>query len=488
MRNKIYLVTISAVAILFAVHAYAAPLKVVQAERAAATNEPEAHAVSLPEIDKVGPVSTFTLDNGLVVVVIEDHRAPVATQMVWYHAGSADEPKRRTGIAHFLEHLMFKGTPTHPEGEFSKFVASVGGEDNAFTSYDYTAFYQSVAPEYLEKIMAFEADRMENLSLSDDAVNTERKVIIEERRMRVDNNPDAMLDEETRATLFLNSPYHNPIIGWKQEMETLTREDAIAFYKKFYTPNNATLVISGDVQAENVRNFAVATYGKLQANHELQPRVRPEEPVSHTTRSVTLHDPRVSQPSFQQMWTVPSYHNGDGKQHEAEALDLLGEILGGSNRSRLYQKFVVDNGEAATIGSAYSGGAVDDGVFYVYGMPRGSVSLENLQTAVIAEINEIRKHGVSEIELKQARNRFIHHLVFSLDNPTGLAKIYGSALAVGLSVADVADRAERLKSVTVNDVKAVAARYLDPQRSVSSYLLPPVKQQLKTNDRKKGSE
>lgn len=488
ISKKIYFVIISAAAMLFAIQASAVALTLAQAQPAEATSEPQAQTISLPEIKKVGIASTFTLANGLAVVVIEDHRAPVVTQMIWYHAGSADEPKGRSGIAHFLEHLMFKGTPTHPEGEFSKFIASVGGEENAFTSYDYTAFYQRVAPQYLKKIMALEADRMQNLSLSDDAVNTERKVIIEERRMRVDNNPNAMLDEETRATLFLNSPYHNPVIGWMQEMETLSRDDAIAFYRKFYTPNNATLVLSGDVEAENVRDIALATFGKLQPTHEVKQRVRAQEPVSRTIRSVTLHDPRIKQPSFQQMWIVPSYHNGNEKNHEAEALDLLGEILGGSSRSRLYQKFVVDNDEAAIVGSAYGGDAVDDGVFYVYAMPRGTTSVANLQAAIIGQIDDIRKNGVSEKELNQARNRFINHMVFSRDNPTDLAKIYGSALAVGLSVDDVANRAERLKTVTVNDVKAVAARYLDPERSVSSYLLPPIKKQTKSTDRKKGSE
>lgn len=430
-----------------------------------------------PTIRKVGVARTFTLENGLQVVVIEDHRAPVVTQMVWYHAGSADEPMGRTGIAHFLEHLMFKGTKQHQDGEFSKFVSKIGGEENAFTSYDYTGYYQSVAPQYLKKIMEFESDRMENLVLTDAVIAPERNVIIEERRMRTDNSPEAMLAEETQATLFMNSPYHNPVIGWKQEMEKLTRDDAIAFYNKFYTPSNATLIISGDVSAEKVLELTLETYGKLANRANPGPRIRPQEPVKNTSRTVTMRDPRVSEPSYQEMWTVPSYKNAKNKQ-DAFALDLLGEILGGSSRSRLYQSLIVEKGSAAAVGSGYSGNAVDDGTFYVYGMPRGSASLDDVRDEVQKQLNDIRKNGVSQSELDQARKRFVKNMIFSLDNPTGLAKIYGSTLAIGLSVEDVTNWSEKLKDVKTQDIKMVAERYLDSHKSVTSYLLPPQKPNL----------
>lgn len=441
---------------------------------------PSPSNISLPEIVKSGPTQSFTLKNGLQVVVIENHRAPVVTQMVWYHVGSADEPKGHTGIAHFLEHLMFKGTTNHKDGEFSKFVAKVGGEENAFTSYDYTGYYQSVASDYLETIMKFEADRMENLVLTDDVIAPERNVIIEERRMRTDNSPDAMLAEETRATLFMNSPYHNPVIGWKQEMEKLTRDDAIAFYNKYYTPNNATLVISGDVTAQKVRELAIDIYGKLPVRAEVSPRIRPQEPEKKTLRTVTMKDTRVSEPSFQKMWVVPSYHNAKDKK-EAEALDLLGEILGGAPRGRLYQSLVVKTGSAASVGANYSGGAVDDGIFYLYGMPRGQASLEDIQQQVAHELADICKNGVTKAELDQARNRFIKNMIFSLDSPAGLAQIYGSSLSIGMSIDDVTHWPERLKEVTTDDIKAVANRYLDPDKSVTSYLLPPVRETIPSN-------
>ncbi|CAM1635476.1 M16 family metallopeptidase [Bartonella apihabitans] len=434
----------------------------------------------LPEITKSGPTQSFTLKNGLQVVVIENHRAPVVTQMIWYHVGSADEPKGHTGIAHFLEHLMFKGTANHKDGEFSKFIAKIGGEENAFTYYDYTGYYQSVASDYLQTIMEFEADRMENLVLTDEVIAPERNVIIEERRMRTDNNPDAMLAEETRATLFMNSPYHNPVIGWKQEMEKLTRDDAIAFYNKYYTPNNATLIISGDVTAEKVRELATEIYGKLPVRSQIGPRIRPQEPEKQTLRTVTMHDPRVTEPSFQKMWVVPSYHNAKDKK-EAQALDLLGEILGGAPRGRLYQSLVVKTGSAASVGANYSGNAVDDGVFYLYGMPRGGASLEDVQEQIAHELTEIRKNGVTKSELDQARNRFIKNMIFSLDSPSGLAQIYGSSLSVGMTIEDVTEWPDRLKEVTTDDIKAVANRYLDPDKSVTSYLLPPASEGTSAN-------
>ena len=321
--------------------------------------------------------------------------------------------------------------------------------------------------------MKFEADRMENLVLTDEVIAPERNVIIEERRMRTDNSPDAMLAEDTRATLFMNSPYHNPVIGWKQEMEKLTRDDAISFYNKYYTPNNATLIISGDVTTEKVREMASDIYGKLPIRSEIGPRIRPQEPEKKTLRTVTMHDPRVSEPSFQKMWVVPSYHNAKAKK-EAEALDLLGEILGGAPRGRLYQTLVVKNGSAASVGANYSGNAVDDGIFYLYGMPRGEASLEDVQHQIASEIEDIRKNGVTKAELDQARNRFIKNMIFSLDSPAGLAQIYGSSLSVGMNIDDVTHWPDRLKEVTTDDIKDVANRYLDTDKSVTSYLLPPV--------------
>src|SRR5580698_8131767 len=221
----------------------------------------------------------FTLANGLHVVVIPDHRTPVVTQIVWYKVGSADETPGKTGLAHFLEHLMFKGTSKHPFGEFSRTVRKIGGEENAFTSYDYTGYYERVPREQLASMMDFEADRMTGLVLKDENVLPERDVVLEEYNMRVGNNPEARLIEQIMAALYLNHPYGRPVIGWHQEIEKLNREDALAFYRRFYAPNNAILVIAGDVTVEDVRPMAEATFGKVAPQPAIPAsRIRPQEP------------------------------------------------------------------------------------------------------------------------------------------------------------------------------------------------------------------
>jgi zinc protease len=416
-------------------------------------------------------VTDFTLDNGLQVVVIPDHRAPIVTQMVWYKIGSADEPAGKSGIAHFFEHLMFKGTKKHAAGEFGAKVAEIGGSENAFTSYDYTAYYQTVAPDALGTMMEYEADRMRGLVLNDEVIGPERDVILEERRSRIENNPDALLSEEVEATLYQNHPYRIPVIGWMHEMERLNRIDATAFYDKYYAPNNAVLIVAGDVDPATVKDLAEKTYGKVERGPALPPRVRPQEPEQNTRRTVTLRDERVTVPSFQQSWVVPSYTTSE--DGEAEALDLLSEILGGGTRSRLYQELVVKRGIASSVGAGYSGTSLDDTSFTVYGAPRGEATLDDVQSAVDAEIRKIATHGVSEEELEKARTRYLRSMIFARDSAAGLANIYGATLTTGGTVKDIDAWPDRLRAVTVDQVKAVAAKYLDLDRSVTGYLLPP---------------
>ncbi|MGN7771919.1 M16 family metallopeptidase [Phyllobacterium sp. 22552] len=415
-------------------------------------------------------VSSFHLENGLEVVVIPDHRAPVVTHMLWYHVGSADEEPGKSGIAHFFEHLMFKATKTYPAGEFSRKVAEIGGQENAFTSYDYTAFYQQLAPQALEMAMAYEADRMENLILNDEVVKTERDVVLEERRSRVDSNPSSLLSEEVNATLYQNHPYRMPVIGWLHEMEKLNLTDALAFYQKYYTPNNATLVVSGDVDSATVKALAEKTYGKVPRRAEPGKRERPQEPEQNTKRTVSLADPRVSQPSFQKMWLAPSYTNA--KPGEAEALDLLSEILGGSARSRIYQTLVVKDGSAASAGAYYQGSSLDDGSFGVYGSPRGDATLKDVENGIDAQVARIIKDGVTEDELEKARNRFLKSVIFARDSQTGMARIYGSTLSTGQTIKDIEEWPDRIKAVKVQDIQDVAKRYLVDSRSVTSYLMP----------------
>lgn len=415
-------------------------------------------------------ITDFTLDNGLQVVVIPDHRAPVVTHMIWYKIGSADEPAGKSGIAHFFEHLMFKGTKEHKAGEFGARVAEIGGNENAFTSYDYTAYYQTVPPEALGDMMEFEADRMRNLVLTDEVIGPERDVILEERRSRVETSPDALLDEELNATLYQNHPYRIPVIGWMHEMKQLNRIDATAFYDKYYAPNNAVLVVAGDVDAASVKALAERTYGKVERGPALPPRVRPQEPEQNTSRTVTLTDARVSVPSFRTEWVVPSYTSS--RDGEAEALDLLGEILGGGTRSRIYQELIVKLGIASSAGASYSGTALDPTGFTVYGAPRGGAKLSDVQAAVEAEVRKVIEHGVTQDELDRARTRYLRSLIFARDSQSGMANIYGATLATGGTVEDIDAWPERLRAVTTDQVKAVASKYLTPNRSVTGYLLP----------------
>ncbi|MBW8909344.1 MAG: insulinase family protein [Mesorhizobium sp.] len=414
-------------------------------------------------------VKDFLLNNGMEVVVIPDHRAPIVTHMVWYKIGSADEPPGKSGIAHFFEHLMFKATTNHAAGEFDRDVADIGGSNNAFTSYDYTAFHETVPPSALEQMMGFEADRMRNLILTDDVIKTERDVILEERRSRIDSNPQAVLDEEVDATLWQNQPYRIPVIGWMHEMEQLNRPDATAFYDRYYRPNNAVLVVAGDADPDAVKAMAERTYGKVARGPDLPPRIRPVEPEQNTKRTVTLTDARVSVPSFSTQWVVPSYHTG--KPGEGEALDLLAEILGGGNRSRLYQELVVKQGIASDAGAYFQGTMLDATNFAVYGSPRGDAKLSDVEAAVDAEVTRIVKDGVTDDELERAKTRYVRSMIFARDKQDDMANMYGSTLATGGNVKDVLEWPDRIRKVTAAEVKA-AARYLVLDRSTTGYLLP----------------
>ena len=436
----------------------------------AQTPEP-AKSQAVAEAEAKRPkIESFTLDNGLQVVVLPDHRAPIATQMVWYKVGSADETPGVSGIAHFLEHLMFKGTKTHKEGEFSNAVSAIGGEENAFTSYDYTAYYQQVPVEQLKEMMGFEADRMENLVLTDEVVLPERDVILEERRMRIDNDPGAQLSEAVDAALFQNSHYGIPVIGWRHEMEKLSRDDAIAFYNKYYTPNNATLLVAGDVTLDQVRAMAEETFGKVKRRAEPGERHRPQEPEPRAERTVTLSDPRVTQPSVQTTYLVPSENTA--KPGEAESLDLLADILGGGATSRLYRALVVDQGIAAGTGAYYQGTALDVGQFMTYGTPRGEATLEQVEKAVDAEVAKVVREGVTPAELEAAKNRVRKALIYQRDNQASMARRYGAALSTGQTIAEIESWPDRIEAVTVDQVNAAARTYLQKKRSVTGTLLP----------------
>ncbi|MGB6252600.1 MAG: pitrilysin family protein [Bradyrhizobium sp.] len=416
------------------------------------------------------PPASFTLGNGLRVVVIPDHRTPVVTQMIWYKVGSADETPGKSGLAHFLEHLMFKGTSKHPAGEFSQTVLRIGGNENAFTSADYTGYFQRVPREQLGKMMEFEADRMTGLVLKDENVLPERDVVLEEFNMRVANNPEARLAEQIMAALYLNHPYGRPVIGWHQEIEKLNREDALAFYKRFYAPNNAILVIAGDVDPDEVRPLAERTFGVVAAQPAIPAqRIRPQEPEPAAPRTVTLSDPRVEQPGLRRYYLVPS--STTAAPGESAALDVLAQLMGGGSNSYLYRRLVIDQPLAVNATAAYQGVSLDATQFSISAAPRAGVTFAQVEQAIDDVIADIGQNGVRSEDLESVKTQLIAETVYAQDNQATLARWYGAALTTGLSIEDIRKWPERIRTVTADQVRHAAQKWLDKKRSVTGYLI-----------------
>jgi zinc protease len=428
---------------------------------------PHAHAAAAAATR----ASEFTLSNGMQVVVIQDHRAPVITHMVWYRVGAADEVRGTSGIAHFLEHLMFKSTEKIAVGEFSKIVGRLGGQDNAFTGHDATAYFQRVSKDRLPTMMEMEADRMVNLRLDEKEVLTERDVILEERRSRIENNPSAVFDEQMNAALYLNHPYGVPVIGWYHEMAKLSRDDALTYYKRYYAPNNAILVVSGDVTSDEVKSMAEATYGKLKANPAVGgKRVRPQDPPQIVARRLELKDPRAGNASFHRYYVAPSYTTA--KPGQAEALDLMMKITASGSTSRLYKKLVVETGLASSASGDYQGSGLDSGTINVYAVAADGVPLPKVEAMTDTVFDDVAKNGVTAAELERAKSSYLADYIYESDNQATLARRYGWNLTVGRTVADIESWPDAISKVTLDDVKKAAADYLDMRRSVTGYLIP----------------
>ncbi len=415
-------------------------------------------------------VTNFKLSNGMEVVVIPDHRAPVVTHMVWYRVGSADEVSGKSGLAHFLEHLMFKGTTKHPFGELDHLISVNGGEGNAFTTRDYTAYFQRIAADRLPLMMELESDRMQNLVLTDENVLPELQVVREERRMRTDSDPSALLGEQIDAAMFTAHPYGKPVIGWMSEVAKLTKDDALDFYKAHYTPANAILVVAGDVTPEQVKTLAEKYYGVLKNTFTPTPRIRTAEPDPIAARRVIMSDARASSPVFQRSYLAPSYSTAEGR--EANALDLLGEILGGGSQSRLYKSLVVEQKLASNTGAWFTGDGLNSGSFGVYGMPNSGVDVGKVEAAVDVVLADILKNGVTQTELDRVRNKALAEQVYLLDDQSSLARIFGVGLMTGLTVKDILDSDLETAKVTPEDIKQAAAKIIQIKRSVTGVLLP----------------
>ncbi|MBI3701902.1 MAG: insulinase family protein [Afipia sp.] len=414
--------------------------------------------------------ATFTLSNGLQVVVLTDRRTPVVTQMIWYKVGSSDETPGKSGLAHFLEHLMFKGTATHPVGEFSQTIARIGGVENAFTSTDYTAYYQRVPRDQLQSMMQFESDRMTGLVLKDENVLPERDVVIEEYNMRVANSPDARLTEQMMAALYLNNPYGRPVIGWRSEIEKLNREDALAFYKRFYAPNNAILVIAGDVDADEVRPMIEATYGKVEPQPGIPAqRIRPQEPPPAALRTVTLADPRVEQSSVRRYFLVPSAVTASPE--ESAALEVLAQLMGNGSNSYLYRALVVDKKVAVSVGAWYQSTAIDPTQFGISATPSPGKDFPEIERTFDSVIADLSQNPVRAEDLDRVKTQLIAATIYAQDSQTTLARWYGGALTVGLSIDDLLRWPERVRAVTAEQVRDAAKKWLDSRTAVTGYLI-----------------
>lgn len=415
-------------------------------------------------------VTTYTLDNGLEIVVIEDHRAAAVTNMLWYRTGAADEPAGKSGIAHFLEHLLFKGTDELGPGEFSATVEANGGSDNAFTSWDYTGYFQRVAADRLELMIQMEADRMTDLLLTDDVVLPERDVILEERSQRIDNSAGGILGEQRRAAQYLNHPYAVPIIGWRHEMEQLSMQDALDFYETYYAPNNAILIVAGDADPEEVLRMAETHFGPIPANPDLPERLRPQEPPQVAERRIAYADARVAQPYFLRTYLAPE--RDAGEQETAAALTLLAELLGGSSAtSVLGGKLEFETQRSVYTSAFYSGISLDDTTFGFINVPAAGVSLEEAEADVDRVIAEFMVEGVDEAALDRIKMQLRASEIYGRDSVDGRARLYGTALTSGLTVEDVQAWPDILQATTPEQIMAAAEMVFDRRKAVTGWLM-----------------
>ena len=418
--------------------------------------------------------STFHLDNGMQVVVVPDHRAPVVTHMVWYKVGAVDEAPGKSGIAHLFEHVMFKETKNIGPEEFTSIVQRSGGQLNAFTSWDYTAYFERVHKDQLGKMMELEAERMVNLIINDDPEGpfiSERDVVKEERRQRIENNPNALLQEQVLSTLWQGHPYEITVIGLMDEVAALTPEDGLAFYREFYSPENAILVVAGDVTEETVRALAEQHYGPIQptgiANTER--KWQPVQPLSET-RLLTHSDPKVRQPVWSRYYLGTSYRRNEDK---AFALEVGLQALGGGTTSRLYQSLVEEQQLAINVATFDWTTLHDEGPAVIYGTPVSGVSLEELEAAVMAEVEAILESGFTEAEVIRARNQLAATAIYQKDSQAAMAQQYGASLVLGFTLEDIAAYPDRIREVTPEQaLAAVREVFAADKHYIAAHLLP----------------
>lgn len=422
-----------------------------------------------PALQAAADTHEFRLANGLRLIVKEDHRAPTVANMVWYRAGSVDELNGTTGVAHVLEHMMFKGTKKLKPGEFSKKVAELGGRENAFTSKDYTAYHQQVEKSRLPQVMALEADRMQNLTMDPAEFAKEIRVVMEERRLRTDDQPVALLVEALGATAFTASPYHHPVVGWMDDLQHMTAADAHAWYQRWYAPNNAVVVIAGDVDPKQVLKLAEKYFGKIPP--KTLPKTKPqEEPKQIGIRRVTVKAP-AENPYLMMAYKVPKLLDVE-KDDEPFALEVLAAVLDGYDNARLSAKLVRTDRIANSVDAGYDGTARGPVLFTLSGEPTRDTSLEQLEAALRAEIERVAKEGVSADELKRVKAQLIASQVYKRDSVFGQAMEIGSMELSGFSYRQIDRMIERLAAVTPAQVQAVAQKYFSDDQLTIATLLP----------------
>lgn len=413
------------------------------------------------------------LPNGLQIVVVENDALPVVKAMIWYKVGAADETVGQSGIAHFLEHLMFKGTDKVANGQLSKEIAAVGGMDNAFTSWDYTAYHATIPPSFVPRWLELEADRMIHAKITDDVVRTERGVIIEERRMRVEQSPEAKIGEQLRVSLFANHPYNTPVIGWKKEIEGLTTQQINDFYKKWYAPNNAILAISGQVKAEDIFGLADKYFGHIPASETKgHKRVRPAMAPLRGQTIIHYADARISKKKVSRYYRAPSFATATG--NDAYAYMLLAELLSGSVSSPIYQQLVLKEDKAYGAYAYYDGESLDNGSFVLGASLKDDETQEDLEqelAQIVVKFSEKTPEELAPI-LAQVKAKLFEETVFSLDNVEYPARTLGEALSTGETVDDIENWKQTVDAVTAEDVLAVAKKISQKKAWVSLYLSP----------------
>jgi zinc protease len=429
-------------------------------------------APALAKLFAVGrrPVQSFTLANGLQVVVLPSRRAPIVTQVLVYKVGSADEKFGHTGVAHFLEHMMFKGTDRVPSGDFSRIVSRNGGRDNAYTSFDSTGYHQTVAPDRLEMVMHMEADRMTGLRLTERDLLSERQVVLEERRSRTDNVPAALLDEAVREQLFgRHKPYAMPIVGYADDIKKLNITALATFYRRFYSPGNAVLIVAGDATPEAVHKLAEKHYGPIPA-HRVEARRRPAQGAPDLPQRVIRADVRVMEPQWSRDWLAPSYRAGETKY--AHALQVLARLFGGGETSRLWRSMVNDTRLALAASAGYSPASLGLTSFDVAIQPAPTRSVAEIEAAVKVEMKRLLDDGVTTEEVERAQNQLLAAAIYAQDSLASGPRLYGAILSTGGTIAEIEAWPERIAAVTPAEVVAAAQHVWRDAGAVTSLLTP----------------